>query len=382
MTKKHKVHKDHHKHGHIRGVDNTINIHIHDHEKKKHKKAKKKTTKKKSLVEGVDMHYPLILPSNQPTVIHAPPYNYDNRPNPYEHFSNALESRLKMFANQNVESTDMTKKKKSDNNYRFDVPLGEYNARVRVKMADDGSNALHIDNLDQNKEVPKEVKPKEVITPEWITTEGIPTPAPVPATANIDVFGDQIPLNGPNEINHAKKQEEAVNALHAIGQIAKDTTDPNKDGKKKHGGARQGAGRKKNSKGNEDLVGPGGLRGVKKGESFMKYSNEEWTNPEAKEFWEMYEVRKQQKAKNAKAVALIYKKKDETQLPTKNPTKNPTKKDIQESEKPILTTVADIGLREGIKYVVNNPEKVRQAFSDLYGMFSNNPDQNPFGAII
>ena len=194
--------KVHHKtKSHKHGISNNINIHIHEHDKH-HKKTKRKRTKKKSHVEGVNMHYPLVMPAPQPFVIHPPPYNYDNRPPPpNQQPGSSQDAVLKGILKQFTDS----QQPKTTNSIHFhdNVNEGVYNARVTVKKSEDGSSAEVTDMYTSGE--PKSVLPDQVIAPEWVT----PVPEAAPTTTNLllknepepktvemnnfgDIYGDQI----------------------------------------------------------------------------------------------------------------------------------------------------------------------------------------------
>jgi hypothetical protein len=166
MTKKPNYH--HHK------QENSNNIHIHIHEKTKTRKTKKKYAKKKSVPEGANMHYPLMLPP-QPTMFYRPPpFNYGDRPqdlNPYNRIESILNSKLKGFTNPEG-STDLTKM------------IGSHNARITIR--EDGS--LHADNLERNVDSNNTPLP-EVYKPE-ASKPDTNFKSPDIQTVEVDRFGD------------------------------------------------------------------------------------------------------------------------------------------------------------------------------------------------
>ena len=182
-TKRHSNH-------HNNTLSNQVNIHIHDDKKKR--KSKKKKRKPKSEPEGVDSHYPLIIPQQQYYINQNRPFDYGHNNNDSNLIKAYIDAR---FRDQEPKSTNLTHddvtKKETEPIFFTDEhgdPIeseGSFFANVSVKRRGDKEHFVFSKAKPTLENQVEATGADEVITP-------VPEAVIKPSEVNSDTFGDNI----------------------------------------------------------------------------------------------------------------------------------------------------------------------------------------------
>jgi len=206
-------------------LSNQVNIHIHDDKKKR--KSKKKKRKPKSEPEGVDSHYPLIIPQQQYYINQNRPFDYGHNNN--DSLKAYIDAKFKSIEPTSTTLThnDVTKKETEPIFFTDEKgdPIeseGSFFANVSVKRRGDKEHFVFS-------------KAKPTLENQVEATGGnddeiiVPVPeAEKPIELNTDVFGDNI-NNDENTIPFEEAPEIKSTGLRgdispAVEPLRKDTS--------------------------------------------------------------------------------------------------------------------------------------------------------------
>jgi hypothetical protein len=181
---KNKRHSNHHNNS----LSNQVNIHIHDDKKKR--KSKKKKRKPKSEPEGVDSHYPLIIPQQQYYINQNRPFDYGHNNN--DSLKAYIDAKFKSIEPTSTTLThnDVTKKETEPIFFTDEKgdPIeseGSFFANVSVKRRGDKEHFVFSKAKPTLENQVEATGADEVITP-------VPEAVIKPSEVNSDTFGDNI----------------------------------------------------------------------------------------------------------------------------------------------------------------------------------------------